>query len=88
MTAIAEATVGSVFNVQAIEQGRADVAFMQVDVAYFAYSRGTDSSPRPHMRRGRPSSPTPARPTHHVAPESYVRCGGAVVGRNRWCPFQ
>jgi TRAP transporter TAXI family solute receptor len=39
-----------VFNVEAIERGKADVAFTQVDVAYFAYSRGTDRNPQPHSR--------------------------------------
>jgi TRAP transporter TAXI family solute receptor len=48
--ASALATVASVFNVEAIEQGRADVAFVQGDVAYFAYRRGTESDPKPHTR--------------------------------------
>lgn len=46
----ARSTVASVFNVQAIQQGRADVAFTQGDVAYFAYRRGTEADPRPHTR--------------------------------------
>jgi TRAP transporter TAXI family solute receptor len=48
--ASAQATVASVFNVEAIEQGKADVAFVQGDVAYFAYRRGTETNPRPHTR--------------------------------------
>lgn len=50
ITATAHATVASVFNVQAIQKGAADVAFTQGDVAYFAFRRGTDSDPRPHSR--------------------------------------
>jgi uncharacterized protein len=37
----AQATVASVFNVQAVEQGRADIAFTQGDIAYLAYHQGT-----------------------------------------------
>jgi TRAP transporter TAXI family solute receptor len=48
--AAAVATVASVFNVEAIERRKADIAFVQGDVAYFAYKRGTDSDPRPHTR--------------------------------------
>jgi uncharacterized protein len=48
--ASAQATVASVFNVQAIQQGKADIAFTQGDVAYLAYTRGTDSDPRPHTK--------------------------------------
>ena len=46
----AQSTVASVFNVQAIQQGKADVAFTQGDVAYFAYRRGTEADPRPHTK--------------------------------------
>lgn len=46
--AAAQITVASVFNVEAIEQHKADLAFVQGDVAYFAYKRGTESTPRPH----------------------------------------
>ncbi len=38
------------FNVQAVQQAKADVAFTQGDVAYFAYRRGTESDPRPHTK--------------------------------------
>jgi len=48
--AVALSTVASVFNVQAIQQGKADVAFTQGDVAYFAYRRGTEESPHPHTK--------------------------------------
>lgn len=48
LSASAQATVASVFNVQAVQQGKADVAFTQADVAYLAYSSGTPSIPRPH----------------------------------------
>jgi len=50
ITATAHATVASVFNVQAIQKGAADVAFTQGDVAYFAFRRGTDTEPHPHSR--------------------------------------
>ncbi len=46
--ASALATVASVFNVQAVEEGKADLAFTQGDVAYRAYATGTSSHPRPH----------------------------------------
>lgn len=46
----AQSTVASVFNVQAVQQAKADVAFTQGDVAYFAYRRGTESDPRPHTK--------------------------------------
>lgn len=39
---------GSGVNVEAVESGRADVAFTQADIAYQAYSRGTSTSPAPH----------------------------------------
>lgn len=48
--AVAQSTVASVFNVQAVQQGKADVAFTQGDVAYFAYRRGTESDSRPHTK--------------------------------------
>jgi TRAP transporter TAXI family solute receptor len=48
VTGFAEATVASVFNVQAIQRGSADIAFTQGDVAYFAYKRGTEAYPTPH----------------------------------------
>jgi uncharacterized protein len=48
--ATAVSTVASVFNVQAVQQGRVDVAFTQGDVAYFAYRRGTEHDPLPHTR--------------------------------------
>jgi uncharacterized protein len=46
----AQATVASVFNVQAIQQGRADIAFTQGDVAYLALRQGTAADPTPHDR--------------------------------------
>ena len=42
------ATPGSVFNVDAIQQGKVDVAFTLGDVAYLAYKRGTEAHPQPH----------------------------------------
>ena len=42
--------MASVFNVQAVQQGKADVAFTQGDVAYFAYRRGTEADSRPHTK--------------------------------------
>ena len=48
IVASAQATVASVFNVQAVDLGRADVAFTQGDVAYLAWSEGTTSRPAPH----------------------------------------
>lgn len=50
VVASAQSTVGSVFNVQAIQQGRADVAFTMGDIAWLAYERGTDADPTPHRR--------------------------------------
>src|SRR5262245_5407127 len=50
MRATAKSTVASVFNVLAIQEGKADVAFTQGDVAYLAYSRGTESWGFPHNR--------------------------------------
>src|SRR3970282_3053073 len=50
VNASAQSTVASVFNVQAIQQGKADVAFTQGDVAYFAYTRGTEADPTPHTK--------------------------------------
>jgi TRAP transporter TAXI family solute receptor len=48
--ATAEATVASVFNVEAIQRGDADLAFTQGDVAYVAFKRGTSGNPQPHTR--------------------------------------
>ncbi len=39
---------GSGVNVEWLADGKADVAFTQADIAYAAYSRGTDLDPRPH----------------------------------------
>ncbi len=50
VTASAQSTVASVFNVQAIQRGKADVAFTMGDVAYFAYQRGTEADPNPHTK--------------------------------------
>jgi len=48
VNASAQSTVASVFNVQAIQQGKADVAFTQGDVATLAYEKGTEADPTPH----------------------------------------
>ena len=48
MVASAQATVASVFNVQALEQGKVDVAFAQGDVAHVAYTTGTDTIQTAH----------------------------------------
>ncbi|CAN5642864.1 TAXI family TRAP transporter solute-binding subunit [soil metagenome] len=48
--ASAQSTVGSVFNVQAVQRGRADLAFTMGDIAWFAYEQGTDSDPTPHRK--------------------------------------
>ncbi len=50
VNASAQATVASVFNVQAVQQGKADLAFTQGDIAYLAYSQGTQASPEPHAK--------------------------------------
>src|SRR6188472_3460609 len=39
---------GSGPNLDALEQGRVQIAFAQADVAYAAYRRGTDPTPQPH----------------------------------------
>jgi TRAP transporter TAXI family solute receptor len=39
ISASAESTVGSVFNVQQVEHGRADLAFTQSDIAYLSYQQ-------------------------------------------------
>lgn len=45
-------TTGSGFNVQAVEEGRAELAFSQADVAYLALQQGTRDHPEPyrHLR--------------------------------------
>jgi TRAP transporter TAXI family solute receptor len=48
--ATAEATVASVFNVEAIQRGEADMAFTQGDVAYVAFKRGTSANHQPHEK--------------------------------------
>ena len=50
VNASAQSTVASVFNVQAVQQGRADLAFTMGDIAWFAYDRGTDADPTPHRK--------------------------------------
>ena len=40
VTVVAENTLGSFFNVDAIQQGKADLAFAQADAAYLASRRG------------------------------------------------
>jgi uncharacterized protein len=42
LTASAEPTVGSVFNVQQVERGKADLAFTQSDIAYLSYQQAAD----------------------------------------------
>lgn len=39
---------GSGRNVQAVQDGRAQLAFTQADVAYLAYRHGTEADPRPY----------------------------------------
>lgn len=39
---------GSGANVQAVQDGRAQLAFAQADIAYIAYRRGTDADRRPY----------------------------------------
>jgi uncharacterized protein len=41
-------TVASAFNVDAVEEGRAELAFTQGDVAYLSYTAGTSGLSRPH----------------------------------------
>lgn len=48
VNASAQSTVASVFNVQAVQQGRADLAFTMGDIAWLASQRGTDADPTPH----------------------------------------
>lgn len=48
VNASAQATVASVFNMQAVDQGKVDVAFTQGDVAYLAWAQGTTGRPQPH----------------------------------------
>ena len=43
-------TTGSGFNVQAIEEGRAELAFSQADVAYLALQEGTTGHLQPYRR--------------------------------------
>ena len=43
-------TTGSGFNVRAVEDGRADLAFTQADVAYLALQHGTRDHPSPHRQ--------------------------------------
>lgn len=41
---------GSGLNVEWLQDARADIAFTQADIAYAAYSRGTDADSRPHLQ--------------------------------------
>ena len=41
-------TTGSGFNVRAVEEGRAELAFSQADVAYLAVQQGTDGRRQPY----------------------------------------
>jgi hypothetical protein len=47
-TSSAVETSGSGFNVRAIEEGRAELAFSQADVAYLASQQGTPDHPEPY----------------------------------------
>jgi TRAP transporter TAXI family solute receptor len=42
ISASAEPTVGSVFNVQQVEHGKADLAFTQSDIAYLSYQQAAE----------------------------------------------
>jgi hypothetical protein len=48
--ATAERTGASLFNVNALYEGSADLAFARADVAYRAYAQGTRAHPEPHAR--------------------------------------
>lgn len=51
ISASAESTVGSVFNVQQVERGRADLAFTQSDIAYLSYQQAAgERSPSSAVR--------------------------------------
>jgi TRAP transporter TAXI family solute receptor len=53
LRASAESTVGSVFNVQQVQLGKADLAFTQSDIAYLSYQQPTDPGHAPyHKLRG------------------------------------
>ena len=46
----AEASAGSTYNVDALDDGKVDLALARADVVYTAYVNGTPTSPRPHTR--------------------------------------
>jgi hypothetical protein len=46
--AVAHASSGSAFNVDAVQDKKADIAFTQGDVAYSAFTQGSSADPRPH----------------------------------------
>lgn len=46
--AVAHASSGSAFNVDAVQGKKADIAFTQGDVAYSAFTQGSSADPRPH----------------------------------------
>jgi uncharacterized protein len=46
----AEPTVGSVFNVQQLQLGKADLAFTQSDIAYLSYQQPSDQAHAPYHR--------------------------------------
>jgi TRAP transporter TAXI family solute receptor len=51
--ALAEPTVGSVFNVRQVQLGKADLAFTQSDIAYLSYQQPSDAAAAPkHKLRG------------------------------------
>jgi TRAP transporter TAXI family solute receptor len=50
LRASAEATSGSIFNINAVEQGTVDLAFARADTVYGAFAKGTPLNPRPHTQ--------------------------------------
>ncbi len=47
---LTKASSGAVANTDAVENGRADIAFAQADVVYRAFTNGTDLNPVPHTK--------------------------------------
>jgi len=50
VSATAQSTVASIFNVRALQEGKADVAFAQADVSYLAYRGVLPHVESPHSR--------------------------------------
>src|SRR5262245_7544332 len=42
--------LGSLGNVDSLEEGRCEVTFVPSDIAYRAFTRGTDTNPSPHRK--------------------------------------